>query len=193
MSAWIAPSLCEGCIISNQLFVDGNLLFDHGVGGAAVPPVFDQQVISLSSGTHSVTMGMSATAECNGAFPTYMDNIGIQQTNNAPTPPPIGGPYFTLQVNPTSFNATSGSTIVVPLKVIWNPGWSAEHVNGMFMGNTTSIVPSITSVVNTTSSQLFNVTLNVQPNVQAGIYNVGVQIAEPDGDSQVSSIFVRVQ
>jgi hypothetical protein len=195
VSAWTAPSICEGCIIHNQLLVDGNLLFDHGVGFpfSGPPPVFDQTVIPLSAGTHSVTMQMHATDECNGFFPTYMDNIGIAQTNSAPTPPPIGGPYFTLQVNQTSFNATSPSTIVVPLKVIWNPGWSAEHVNGTFMGNTTSIVPSITSVVNTTSSQMFNMTLNVQPNVQAGNYSAAIQITEPDGDSQVSSIFVRVQ
>ncbi len=193
VSAWTAPSICEGCIIYNQLLVDGNLLFNHGLGFGSSPPVFDQTVIPLSAGTHTVTMQMYATAECNGAFPTYMDNIGIQSTNNPVPAAVVGGPYFTLQVNQTSYNATSPSTIVVPLKVIWEPGWSAENVSGTFMGNTTSIVPSITSVANTTSSQLFNMTLNVQPNVQAGNYNVAIQIAEPDGDSQVSSIFVRVQ
>lgn len=195
VSAWIAPSICEGCIIHNQLFVDSNLLFDHGVGfvSPGPPPVFDKTVIPLSAGTHSVTMQMFATAECNGAFPTYMDNISIQQTSSPATPPSVGGPYFSLQVNQTSVNATKGSTTVVPLKVIWDMGHNAKPVSAKFMGNTTSVIPSITSVSNTTSSQLFNVTLNVPSGVQTGNYYVAINIIEPDGNSQVISIPVRVQ
>ena len=76
---------------------------------------------------------------------------------------------------------------------IWNTGYNAELVTATFIGNTTNVIPSITSITNTTNSQLFNITLNVPSGVQSGNYNIGINIVEPDGDSQFVPIFVRVQ
>ncbi|MGI0087368.1 MAG: hypothetical protein ACREBI_05355 [Nitrosotalea sp.] len=197
VKAVLSPSECQGCTEHAQLYLDGSLTFDAPgiLIGITNPPtiVNEDAVVNLSAGSHTVMMASTSNAACSGYFRSYFDDIAIQPTNNPTTSTPVGGPYFTLQVNQTSFNVTSGSTTVVPLKVIWNPGWNAEPVSAAFMGNTTSVVPSMTSVANTTSYQLFNVTLNVPSNTQTGNYYVGIQIAEPDGDSQVVPMFVRVQ
>ena len=197
VSATIGTAECGGCTMFSKLLLDGRLIFNEpgtSFGVATHPPVvFDKTVVPLSAGTHSVTMQMQTTAACSGFFVADFDDISIKPTTSASTPPPVGGPYFSLQVNQTSYNATSPSTIIVPLKVIWDTGYDAESVTATFMGNTTSVIPSITSVVNTTSSQLFDVPLNVPSGVQAGNYYVVIQIAEPDGDSQDVPIFVRVQ
>jgi len=148
---------------------------------------------------HTIELGTNSDIAFSGSFTTWFDDVKIVPHSSssaalvAPSLSISGGPYFSLQVNNTSINTTSGSTTVVPLKVIWNSGFSAEPVHTAFIGNTTSVIPSITSVTNTTSSQLFNVNLNVPSSTQTGNYVVGITISEPDGDFKVIPIFVKIQ
>jgi hypothetical protein len=197
VTAVLSPSLCDICTEHAQVYLDNGLIFDAPgttIFGATNPTIVNgNTVVNLAAGSHSVTMASTSNLACSGFFASYFDDPRIISTTNPVTPTPVGGPYFKLQVNQTSFNSTKPSTIVVPLKVIWNQGYSAEPVSAKLMGNTTSVVPSITSVMNTTSYQLFNVNLSVPSNTQTGRYVVGIYIIEPDGDYQFVPLFVRVQ
>ncbi|MDE2588801.1 MAG: hypothetical protein KGL95_03960, partial [Patescibacteria group bacterium] len=175
-----------------QLYVDGNLVFnEYDESNTNIRS--DSKIISLSAGTHYVEIVMNSDFACNGLFVTYFDNILIKQTSDPDPSYRSGGPLFTIQLGQNSVNMTSGSSTVIPLDVTWNNGSSTEPVSATFLGNTTSVIPAITSVSNTTSSEMFNVTLNVPSGTQSGGYDVGVKVAGPDGDYRIAGIFVRVQ
>jgi hypothetical protein len=168
VTAVLSPSICDVCTERAQIYMDNGLVFDAPgttIFGTANPSIVNgNAVVNLAGGSHTVTMAATSNIACSGFFAAYFDDIKVQSTSSPVTPVPVGGPYFTIQVNQTSFNATRPSTIVVPIKLVWNQGYAAESVSAKFVGNTTSVVPSITSVTNTTSYQLFKINLNVPSN-----------------------------
>jgi hypothetical protein len=77
----------------------------------------------------------------------------------------------------------------------WDTGYNAEPVNVMLVGNMTSgISNSITSISNSTSSQVFNVVLNLSPDVQVGKYLFVVSVNEiGTNDTKGAPLIINVQ
>ncbi|HEV2192378.1 MAG TPA: YncE family protein [Nitrosopumilaceae archaeon] len=184
---------------TNKIFVSNGLANEMSVIDGATNTV----TAVLPAGLYAYGIGVNPSTNKEYVANYYSNTVSLitgatsspllARSTSMPQNPPSGPPYFSLQVNQTSVNATRSNTTVVPLKVVWNTGYTAQPVSATFMGNTTSVIPSVTSIINTTSSQLFNVNLKVPSSTPSGNYHVGVNIAEPDGASRFIPLFVRVQ
>lgn len=74
---------CNGCIISFDVLVDGNLLeraqFTAGFSSRSLN-------VDLSAGDHTLTLGMHTTAAFSGTFPASFDNVRISDGRLIPEP-----------------------------------------------------------------------------------------------------------
>jgi hypothetical protein len=107
-----------------------------------------------------------------------------------------GGPYFYVEVNPSTINATRSSTISIPLEVEWTEGFSSNDVSITFAGNTTDIgvTPSVVSVSNSTDIKLFDLILEVSDAAIIGDHFIYVDVTEMDSeDTQVGIIFLNIE
>ena len=86
-----------------------------------------------------------------------------------------------------------GATNTFPLNVVWDKGRNAEPVTVTYTGDTTNIIAKLTSVGNTTNTQMFNVYLYVPSGTQIGTYTVNIKIIQAEGLFQEDPIVVIVQ
>ena len=99
--------------------------------------------------------------------------------------PAVGGPYFGVQINQTSVNATKPTQVTIPLKVEWLDGYYAEPIDiELFIGNGTDvgIYGTVTSIQNATMYKLFDLTFDISNLAQVGEENIGILITELESD-----------
>jgi hypothetical protein len=108
---------------------------------------------------------------------------------------PAGGPYFSLELNQTSANATRPSTVVLPLQVNWQEGYQSEPVTVDVIGiNATSITTSVISTYNSTSYQLFDIAFDIPADVQAAGYQFLISVKEVESNDTVgASVILNVE
>lgn len=198
-------STCSGCTVTARLFVDNQQIFAKPGQRLGVtppqPPASFSAVVPLTAGQHSIQIGMTSTLACSGTFQGEFDNISIKPASNVQTlqsqsGPLPGGPYYRIELNQISVNATAPDTATVRLKVHWDLGYEPEPVSVAIMANTTSagISHTITSAYNTTSYQVFDITFGFSPEVQVGQYEYLVFVNDEDsGDSLAEAILLNVE
>lgn len=75
LDLWARSTSCSGCVISYDILVDGISL-----ARTTAPSAFEQRTFSLSgltSGTHSLTLGMFTTSASSGHFFSSFDDVVI--------------------------------------------------------------------------------------------------------------------
>lgn len=76
-------SPCSGCTISYDVLIDGVLL-QRGQSYPALTP--HSYNVSLSAGSHTLTLGMHTTNASSGGFYATFDNVTISDSRSIPEP-----------------------------------------------------------------------------------------------------------
>jgi hypothetical protein len=192
-------SICSGCTVKAQLYIDSVRILERAGQRLGVtppqPPVTLSAVVSLTAGQHSIQIGMTSDLACSGTFQGEFDDISITrvstiQTTQSQSSPPPGGPYYSLELNQTSVNATAPDAATVRLEVHWDPGYEPEPVLIDVMSNSTytGISHTVTSAYNTTTYQAFDITFDISPEVEVGQYEYIIFVNEEDTDDSLAEV-----
>ena len=194
ISAVMFGSTCSGCDVFARLFIDGQqILIKKGqrLGvDPPLPPSTQTAVVALPAGQHTIEIGMTSNAACFGGFSGLFDNIAITQTTASPTTILPGGPYYSLELNQTSVNATAPDSSIVRLKVHWDPGYESEPISVNVISNSTytGISHTVTSAYNTTTYQAYDITFDISPEVQVGQYQYFIFVNEGESEDSLAEV-----
>ncbi|MFB5620041.1 MAG: hypothetical protein ACE5RC_02770, partial [Nitrosopumilus sp.] len=101
----------------------------------------------------------------------------------------VGGPYFYLELNQTSVNATIPDTVIIPLEVEWYAGFNATDVNIQINNMTSGISATVESTINSTNYKLFNVTFDVTSEAELGEHLFEILVEEIDSGFIIGELF----
>jgi SdrD B-like protein len=196
VSAAMFATPCDICTVVARILVDGQIILVKSNGQA---PSVQSATIPLTAGTHSIQMRMNDNIACFGSFRAQFDNITIETASGVSTlssPSLPGGPYYWIELNQTSVNATAPDAATVRLEVHWDAGYEPEPVLINVMSNSTytGITNTVTSAYNTTTHQAFDITFDISPEVQVGQYQYFIFVNEEDGeDSLAEAVQLSIQ
>jgi len=102
--------------------------------------------------------------------------------------PPVGGPYFYLELDQSSVIVSRSDTVTIPLEVEWDSGFYATDVNIQINNMTSGVSVIVDGTVESEHYKLFNIIFDVTPDAQIGEHIFEVLVEEIDSGFIIGEI-----